>query len=98
MLVRTRQVFTETVTYDYIGNGSNRQYSLSTDVDVSIIQQCTEESDLGVTFTTDLKFSHHINNAIRKASKMVGIVYRTFHALSPHTLRLLNTSLVRPHL
>ena len=43
-----------------IGNSLNRQYSLSTDVDISIIQQCTEESDLGATLTTDLKFSHHI--------------------------------------
>ena len=52
---------------------------------------------MGVTFTADLKFSHHISNAIRKASKMVGIIYHTFmHSL--HTLRLLYTSLVIPHL
>ena len=66
--------------------------------DVSIIKPCTEESDLGVTFTTDLKFSCHINNAIHKASKMIGIIHRTFHALTPHTLSLLYRSLVRPHL
>ena len=81
-----------------IGHGSNRQYSLSTDVDIYIIQQCTEESDLGATFTTDLKISHHINNSIRKASKLVGIIYRTFHVLTPHTLHLLYTSLLRLHL
>ena len=40
-----------------IGGKSNRKYSLSTEVDVSIIQQFTEESDLSVTFNTaDLNF------------------------------------------
>ena len=29
---------------------------------------------------------------------MIGIIHRTFHALTPHTLHLLYTSLVRPHL
>jgi len=59
-----------------------------------------EEFDLGVTFTTDLKFTHHINTVtvICKVSKMIGIIYRTFNMLTPHTLRLLYTSLVRPHL
>ena len=42
-------------------------HSISTRMDdVSIIEQCTEESDLGVTFKTDLSFCH-INNAIHKA-------------------------------
>jgi len=80
-----------------IGGTSNRKYSVCTDY-VFIIQHCTEESDLGVTFTTDLKFTHHINTVICEASKMIGIIYRTFHMLTPHTLRLLYTSLVRPHL
>jgi len=29
---------------------------------------------------------------------MIGIIYRTFHMLAAHTLRLLYPSLVRPHL
>jgi len=62
------------------------------------MQQCTEESDLRVIFTADLKFSCHINSAIRKASKMIGIIYRTFHKLTPYTLHFLYTSLVRSHL
>ena len=79
-----------------ISGNSNRQYFISMN-DVSIIKQCTEESDLGVMFTTDLKFSCHINNAMHKASKMIGIIHRTFHAFTPHTLRLLYTSLVRDY-
>ena len=31
--------------------------------------QCTEESDLGVVFATDQKFSHHINNANEKCQE-----------------------------
>ena len=80
-----------------IGRNSNRQYSLCSNENC-IIQQCTEESDLGVIFTVDLKFSHHINSAIHKVSKMIGIIYHTFHKLTPYTLRLLYTSLVRSHL
>jgi len=83
--------------YMTIGGTSNRQYSVRTDY-VSIIQHSTKESDLGVTFITDFKFPCHINAVICTASKMIGIIYRTFRMLTPHTLRLLYTSLVRPHL
>jgi len=53
--------------------------------------------------TTFLSFNiviviHHINKVICKASKMIGITYRTFRMLTPHTLHLLYISLVRPHL
>ena len=69
-----------------VGGNSNRQYFISMD-DVSVIEQCTEESDLGVTFTTDLKFSCHINNAIHQLS----IVYfmRLLHTTYVYCINLL---------
>jgi len=51
---------------------------------------------LDVTFTINLKFYHHIKKAVCKASRMIGIIYCTFHVLTLHTLCLLYISLVRP--
>ena len=49
-----------------------------------------EKSDLGITFTTDPKFTHHIiNKVIHIAFKMTGIISHTFRMLTPHTLHLL---------
>jgi len=53
---------------------------------ISIVNGTTEESDLGVVFTTDLNFSHYINNAIQKALR---------HAYSTHLTFIVYTSLVR---
>ena len=44
------------------------------------------------------KFSKHINLSVRKANKMLGIIYCGFCRLTPTVLRMLYTSLVRPHL
>ena len=57
-----------------------------------------EENDLGITFSCDFKFRSHIHKIVRKANKVLGVVSRTFKYLDPDIMRLLFTSLVRPHL
>ena len=82
-----------------IGDTSNvRFYILTIDSENVTIQQANEECDLGNTFTNDFKFSKHINLSVRKASKMLGIIYHGFCHLTPTVFHMLYTSLVRPHL
>ena len=82
-----------------IGNASEvRHYTMHTNSFNETISSTNEETDLGVLFTTDLKFSRHINNIILKANRALALIRRTFHSLNPHLLRILYISLVRPHL
>ena len=65
-----------------------------------LIGTVDEENDLGITFSCDFKFrSHiHIHKIVQKANKFLGVISRTFKYLDPDIMRLLYTSLVRPHL
>ena len=63
----------------------------------SIFQQCVEESDLGFAFTADLNFLTTLIMYYVKCP-VIGIIYRTFHMLTPYTLHLVHTSFVRSHL
>ena len=54
--------------------------------------------DLGVTFDPKLNFDHHIYEITHKATKILGILKRTFIFLNKKTFILLYKSLIRPHL
>ena len=62
------------------------------------ISMINEENDLGITFSHDFKFRSHIHKIVQKANKILGIIKHTFKYLEPDIMRLLYTSLVRPHL
>ena len=62
------------------------------------ISKCEQEKDLGVTFDKYLSFDVHINNAISKANKMLGLVKRSFNFLDHSTFLMLYKALIRPHL
>ena len=64
----------------------------------SDIQTCEHETDLGVTFDTHLNFNKHIELAIGKANRMLGLIRRTFNYLNKDVFIKLYKSLVRPHL
>ena len=55
----------------------------------------SEERNLGITFSSNLKFSKHINFSIMKANRMVKC---TFLHLTPTVFLILHISLVRSHL
>ena len=57
-----------------------------------------EEKDLGVLFSSTLKFSHHIKEIVHKVNRLLGLIKRTFKFLEPQMLRNLYTTLIRPHL
>jgi len=45
------------------------------------ITRVQEECDLGVLFSSNLKFDKHISNTVRKANNLIGIIKRTFSCL-----------------
>ena len=55
------------------------------------------ETDLGVTFDSDLKFEKHIVNKVNKANRLVGLIKRTFQ-WGILKFRFLFRGIVRPHL
>ena len=56
------------------------------------------EKDLGVEVDNELKFSKHIETQVAKANRILGQIRRSFNFMDIETMRLLFTSLVRPHL
>jgi hypothetical protein len=54
------------------------------------------ERDLGVLVDKDLCFKSHVAQATTKATKVIGIIRRTFDFLTPSTFVQLYKSLVRP--
>ena len=77
-----------------IDNSLNRQYSLSTDVDISIIQQCTEESDLGVTLTFDNRSKIFLSYQMQFVKHLKWLELFNVHFMhSLHTLYICRTHL-----
>ena len=68
--------------------------------DVNDVQlECvSEEKDLGVIISEDLKWQKQCSEAVRKANRMLGLIKRNFIDRSQETIILLYKSLVRPHL
>ncbi|XP_043231230.1 uncharacterized protein LOC122386260 [Amphibalanus amphitrite] len=62
----------------------------------SVIEEVTEEKDLGIIIDEDLKFHQQTAAAIAKASKMLAVVKRSFATINEVTLPLLYKSMVRP--
>lgn len=63
-----------------------------------LLDQSTEEKDLGVIIDSNLTFESHIYSKIKKANRMAGLIRRSFVFLDKQMFRQLFTSMVRPHL
>ena len=63
-----------------------------------LLENVTEEKDLGVIVDNKLKFHIHTSAAIKKANSILGLIKRSFAELDESTLPTLYTSMVRPHL
>ena len=79
-------------------NSPSRQYTMGSSAELHQICTVDEENDLGIMFSCNFKFRSHIRKMVQKANKVLGVINRTFKYLDPNTMRLLYTSLVRPHL
>jgi len=82
----------------YGRNNRHFEYSMGNGQAKVTLQSAEEEKDLGVIFTTDLKFSRHIATAANKANRIVGIIRRSFRYLDKPMLAQLYKSLIRSHL
>ena len=56
----------------------------------------TEEKDLGVQMSYDLKWTSHITGAVKKANRMVGLIKHTFTYMNKEMFLVLYKTLVRP--
>ncbi len=56
------------------------------------------EKDLGVTFSSNLKFTNHIRTQANRATSILGQLKRTFRYWTIDTCRTLYCAFVRPHL
>ena len=62
------------------------------------LQKVKEEKDIGVIIDDQLDFESHISEEINKATKMFGLLRRSFNCLDRKTFTCLYKSMVRTHL
>ena len=62
------------------------------------LEQVLKEKDLGIITDEHLKFEEHIQTKVNKATKVMGLIRRSFMTLDAEMFRKLFTALVRPHL
>ena len=79
-------------------NNPQHDYYFTTEEGRKYIPKCTEEKDLGVTFDKSLKFDVHIDNIVKKANSMIGLVKRNFSFIDIDIFLHLYKALIRPHL
>ena len=82
----------------HVGHSDNTRYLLQQDGKKWELKSVTEERDLGVTTTSDLKVSRQCLNAVRKASKALGMVSRQFRNLDKASFLILYKGFIRPYL
>ena len=83
-----------TMKFSHARKKSSHQYKLGQ----FPLQEVNSHTYLGIHLTNDLKWDTHINHAISKAKRVLGVVCRNLH---PCTTKLKSTAyiaLVRPHL
>ena len=56
-----------------------RRYTIHINSLDETISSTNKETDLGVPFTANLKFSRYINDIILKANRTLALIRRTFH-------------------
>lgn len=61
-----------------------------------ILEETTEERDLGVWVDNELKFTGHIERAVAKGNQLLGLIRRSFVFIDKVTMKRLYTALVRP--
>ena len=67
-------------------------------MDGHILEKVTEERDIGVIISSDLKPTKHCEAAASRAKIVLGQMSRSFHFRDRHVFKRLYTTYVRPHL
>ena len=79
----------------HLGKGNQRHSYKMDNLD---LDPTSEEKDLGVLIDDQLKFSSHVSKAVKKASRMLGLIKTVIKYKDQTTIPMLFKSLVRPHL
>ena len=79
-------------------SNQHQSYFMPDNGSATTITEVTEEKDLGVTFSSDLKFHKHIVSAVKKANRILGVVKRTFTYIDRDMFLQLYKTLIRPHI
>ena len=64
----------------------------------AVIGRTTQEKDLGVTFSADMKVSEQCGIAASKGNQILGLIRRTIMYKEKHLIVPLYKAIVRPHL
>jgi Reverse transcriptase (RNA-dependent DNA polymerase)/Endonuclease-reverse transcriptase len=81
------------------GKGVSGQYVMKTETfGEQILEETSQEKDLGIWITNTLKPSTHIAHAVNKANQLLGLIRRSFTYLDGVLMKNLFTSVIRPHL
>ena len=75
---------------------SNRKCNYS--IAGTVLDHVNVEKDLGVTISDNLKASNHVDEAVLKANRILGMINRNIENKSKYVLLPLYRALVRPHL
>ena len=76
----------------YGKRNEKKDYSLNK----SPVIHVTEEKDLGILMSEDLKWTSHVADAVKKANRMVGLIKHTFTYMNKEMFLVLYKTLVRP--
>ena len=72
-------------------------YNIATNGESIQLERVDNEKDLGVMIDSHLNFENHINETVKKANKIVGVIKRNFKDLNVKTF-VLYKSMIRSHL
>ena len=79
----------------HLGRANSRyEYTMG----IHTLEVTTEEKDLGVTISSNLKPSKQCQQAYNKPRRALGLIHRSISFKTPDVLLRLYKSLVRPHL
>lgn len=81
-----------------VSYGRNVDKSYTYSINGNNLENLDSYKDLGVCFDTKLKFGLHINDKVKKANSILGIIKRNFMCLSTDAFICLYKSMVRSHL
>ena len=82
----------------HIGKTPNASYSMEISSSPGSCRELSVEKDLGVWTTSNLKPSLQCDKAAANATKFLGLLKRTFSAVSKDLFIFLYKTYVRPHL
>ena len=81
--------------YIHIGNGNmDKEYKMGD----AVLGRTTQEKDLGVTFSADMKVSEQCGIAASKGNQILGLIRRTIMYKEKQLIVPLCKAIVRPHL